>query len=146
MAVATEQRRLAAGSWFSRPGVREGLVGWLFASPWIIGFIVFTFGPMLFALYASFTDYNITTPPDWVGTRNYESLMRDDRFYTGLGNTIWMVIVKVPIVVVAALVIAMLLTLTCLARGHSARSFTCPTCCRARQRSICGFGYCHLPA
>jgi multiple sugar transport system permease protein len=66
---------------------------------------------MLFALYASFTDYRITRPPNWVGTDNYTSLFRDDRFYISMSNTLWMVAVKVPIVIVAALVIAMLLNI-----------------------------------
>ena len=113
MALATQRRGLAtpAPKWTLGPKVREGINGWLFALPWILGFIVFTLGPMLFALYASFTRYNITTPPRWIGLDNYTSLLRDDRFYTGLGNTIWMVIVKVPLVIVAALVIAMLLNI-----------------------------------
>lgn len=94
-----------------RSGVREGISGWLFASPWIIGFLVFTLGPMLFALYASFTDYKITRPPEWIGTDNYTSLFHDDRFFTGLGNTIWMVVVKVPIVIFISLVVALLLNM-----------------------------------
>src|SRR5438067_2357922 len=93
------------------PAVREGITGWLFAMPWILGFIVFTFGPMLFAAYASFTKYNITTDPKWVGTDNYVNLFHDDRFYTGLGNTFWIVLVKVPIVIVVSLVVAMLLNI-----------------------------------
>jgi multiple sugar transport system permease protein len=46
-----------------------------------------------------------------VGTENYERLFRDPRFFTGLGNTLWMVVVKVPIVIVLALAIAMLLNI-----------------------------------
>src|SRR3954470_7249956 len=91
------------------PAVREGITGWLFAMPWILGFLVFTFGPMLFAAYTSFTRYNITTPPRWVGTDNYTSLFKDDWFYKGLENTFWIVLVKVPIVIVVSLVIALLL-------------------------------------
>lgn len=44
---------------------------------------------MLFSLYASFTTYNITTPPEWQGLRNYERLFQDPFFYTSLGNTLW---------------------------------------------------------
>jgi multiple sugar transport system permease protein len=91
------------------PVAREGITGWLFALPWIIGFLAFTVGPMLFAAYASFTKYNITTPPQWIGTDNYTNLFKDDWFYKSLGNTIWIVLVKVPLVIVASLFIAMLL-------------------------------------
>ena len=46
---------------------REALAGYAFIIPWIIGFLVFTIGPMLASLYYSFTDYNIVDPPRWVG-------------------------------------------------------------------------------
>jgi multiple sugar transport system permease protein len=91
------------------PAAREGITGWLFALPWIIGFLAFTVGPMLFAAYASFTEYKITTPPKWVGFDNYENLFKDDWFYKGLGNTLWIVAVKVPLVIIVSLAIAMLL-------------------------------------
>lgn len=111
MEVASPRPRQMARSGMLSPKFREGITGWLFALPWIIGFLVFTLGPMLFALYASFTKYNIIKPPVWVGTDNYTTLFHDDRFYTGLGNTIWMVLVKVPIVIVISLGIALLLNM-----------------------------------
>ncbi|MDQ5853722.1 MAG: hypothetical protein M3380_16975, partial [Chloroflexota bacterium] len=79
---------------------QEALTGWLFAMPWILGFIVFTAGPMLFSVYTSFTRYNITSPPQWIGTRNYVNLFNDPNFYISLRNTFWMVIFKTPLVVV----------------------------------------------
>jgi multiple sugar transport system permease protein len=113
MELVRPHTRATAGrwNWALRPAVREGIAGWLFAMPWIMGFIVFTAGPMLFALYASFTRYNITTPPQWIGLNNYIALFHDSRFYTGLGNTAWMVVVKVPIVILASLVLALLLNM-----------------------------------
>lgn len=50
---------------------REAWAGYAFIIPWIIGFLVFTIGPMLSSLYFSFTDYNIVDPPRWVGLDNY---------------------------------------------------------------------------
>jgi len=95
----------------AKPGVREGITGWLFALPWVIGFLLFTLGPMVFSLYASFTQYNITTDPKWVGIDNYQTLFKDDSFYLGLANTFWMVLVKVPLVVVASIALALLLNM-----------------------------------
>ena len=93
-----------------RPAVREGLTGWLFAMPWIIGFILFTAGPMLFSLYTSFTKYNIIASPKWIGLENYENLFTNDPFfYTAMSNTFWMVLVKVPLVIVFSIAIALLL-------------------------------------
>jgi len=50
---------------------REAMAGYAFIVPWIIGFLVFTVGPMLSSLYFSFTDYNIIDAPRWVGLANY---------------------------------------------------------------------------
>jgi multiple sugar transport system permease protein len=111
MTQAIQRREAFVQRRFGRLKTREALVGWLFASPWIIGFLVFTAGPMLFSLYASFTRYNITTAPQWVGVDNYQALWNDERFYRALGNTLWMVVVKIPIVVVVSIAIALLLNM-----------------------------------
>ncbi|RPH61117.1 MAG: sugar ABC transporter permease [Chloroflexi bacterium] len=50
---------------------REAWAGYAFVIPWIIGFMVFTLGPMLASLYFSFTEYDIVNPPKWVGLANY---------------------------------------------------------------------------
>ena len=93
-----------------RPAVREELMGWLFAMPWIVGFLLFTAGPMLFSLYTSFSKYNIIAAPKWIGFANYQNLFSNDPFfYKSLSNTFWMVIVKTPLVMVIAIGLAMLL-------------------------------------
>lgn len=101
---------------FSRPepmsqrAKREAITGWLFAAPWVIGFLIFTVGPMLFSLYASFTDYNLIRAPEWIGLENYEVIFTNDRFFwKAIENTFWMVGVKTPLMLVLALFIAILL-------------------------------------
>ena len=90
----------------------EALTGWLFVTPWIVGFSAFTLGPMLFSLYASFTDYNIIRAPVWTGLANYQKIFLNDQFFwISLQNTFWMVAVKTPIVIVLALFIAVLLNM-----------------------------------
>jgi multiple sugar transport system permease protein len=111
MSVTAERRKVAQPQPFLRPALKEALTGWLFASPWIIGFLVFTAAPMLFSLYVSFANYNITTPPKLVGLANYQQLFRDPFFYKSLSNTFWMVIVKTPIVVVVSIALALLLAM-----------------------------------
>jgi multiple sugar transport system permease protein len=96
---------------FLTPARKEALTGWLFAAPWLIGLLVFTAGPMFFSLYASFTRYNITTAPQWIGVQNYQNLFTDDWFYLALLNTFWMVIVKLPLVTITSIAIAMLLNM-----------------------------------
>jgi multiple sugar transport system permease protein len=93
-----------------RPAIREELMGWLFAMPWILGFLLFTVGPMLFSLYTSFTKYNIIADPRWIGLENYQDIFTNDPFfYKSLSNTFWMVIVKTPLVIMIAISLAMLL-------------------------------------
>lgn len=50
---------------------REELAAYAFVAPWILGFLIFTVGPMLSSLFFSFTDYNIVDAPNWIGLANY---------------------------------------------------------------------------
>lgn len=111
MAEAVQRQTLTYRRQFLRPQTKEALTGWLFASPWIIGFLLFTLGPMVFSLYTSFTDYNIIRAPQWIGLENYSDISRDPRFFKSLYNTFWMVMLKTPIVLVVSIGIALLLAM-----------------------------------
>lgn len=108
--VRGQARPSAAERWLT-PAQREALTGWLFALPWLLGLLIFTAGPMLFSVYTSFTDYNITTTPKWIGLENYRDIFNDPYFYKSLYNTFWMVVVKLPIVTFFGILVAMLLNL-----------------------------------
>jgi ABC-type sugar transport system permease subunit/ABC-type glycerol-3-phosphate transport system substrate-binding protein len=85
--------------------------GWLCASPWIIGFILFTGGPILFAIIVSFCDYDILNPARFVGLANYRWMFtRDPLFWKVLGNTLYMII-GIPLGMALSLAIALLLNL-----------------------------------
>nr|WP_318281137.1 sugar ABC transporter permease [Paenibacillus bovis] len=89
---------------------QEGLAGYVFVLPWIIGFLLFTAGPLLFSLVASFTNYNITSQMDFVGTQNYEKLLFDDQlFWTSLWNTLYYVAFSVPFTTIGAIFLSVLL-------------------------------------
>ncbi len=95
---------------FLTPKRQEALTGYLFALPFIVGFIGLTLGPMLFSLYASFSDYNITSAPEWIGLENYDYILtQDDRFRTSLGNTVYYVLLKTPLIIVISLLLALLM-------------------------------------
>ncbi len=95
---------------FLNPRRREGITGYFFALPFIIGFLTLTLGPMLFSLYASFSDYNITSPPRWIGLDNYDFILtQDGRFRTSLGNTVYYVALKTPVIIIISLALAMLM-------------------------------------
>jgi multiple sugar transport system permease protein len=108
--VALPQSGTARKDPFLTQRRREAITGFLFASPWIFGFLALTIGPMLFSLYASFTEYGITVGPDWVGLKNYDFILNHDpNFRISLGNTIWYVLFKTPSVIVVSLAIAILM-------------------------------------
>ena len=97
---------------------REALHGYLFVSPWIIGFVLFGLGPMVASLWLSMTYYPLLRPPSFVGLENYVTAFREDLFWTSLWNTAYYVFVGVPIGVVGSLVCALLMN-----QGIKARTF-----------------------
>jgi len=89
---------------------REACAGWLFISPWVIGFICLTGGPLLFSLYASFTNYNMTSRMDFIGVDNYVRMFfKDPVFFKALGNTLYYVALSVPCSCICAIFLATLL-------------------------------------
>lgn len=89
---------------------QEGITGWMFVLPWVIGFLTFGLGPMIFSLYVSFTRFDIVNPPKWIGLTNYQFIFQHDpNFPVSLYNTIWLVVIKTPIVMVGSLILALLL-------------------------------------
>lgn len=88
---------------------KEALWFWLFISPWIVGFIIFTLGPILFSFYLSFTTYNISSPPRMVGLLNYRNLMNDSIFWKSLQVSAYYTLLSVPVGIVASLLLALLL-------------------------------------
>ena len=58
------------------PAMRRNLEGWLFASPWILGFILWTLGPMIASLAIAFTEWDLISSPQWVGLANITAMIR----------------------------------------------------------------------
>jgi multiple sugar transport system permease protein len=89
---------------------REAIAGYLFISPWIIGFLVFTLGAMIYSLVISFTHYNLAlnraTP---AGFENYQNLLKDPAVMMSLGNTLFYAVLAVPLEIIFALLLASLL-------------------------------------
>lgn len=89
---------------------REAVWAYIFISPWIIGFFIFTLGPMLASLYYSFTDFNIIDIPVWRGLANYKKLFFDDPlFWHSLKVTIKFAAMALPLNLVIGFLIAVLL-------------------------------------
>ncbi|WP_428927901.1 carbohydrate ABC transporter permease [Marinibacterium sp. SX1] len=90
--------------------LRRNAAGYLFLSPWLIGFFFLALGPILASLYLSFTRYDMVTPPVWDGLGNYQYMFQyDRRFYKALQVTFLFVALSVPLRLAMALGVAMLL-------------------------------------
>src|SRR5690554_2196609 len=88
---------------------RNLATGLFFISPWVIGFVIFTLGPIVLSVYYSFSSYNIFQPPIWIGLDNYHTLLDDPLFYKSLYNTLYYTALSVPGVLVLSLLLALLL-------------------------------------
>lgn len=92
-----------------KKNVKEGIAGYLFLLPWLVGFFGLTLILMIASLYFSFTQYDMLTPAIPVGLKNYESLFADGRFINSLKVTFKYVIVSVPLQLAFALLVALML-------------------------------------
>lgn len=89
---------------------REEIQGYIFILPWIIGFLAFVLGPLLFSLYGSFTNYNVTSRMDFIGFDNYKRMFTGDPlFWTSLYNTLYYVVFMVPLTTAGSILMAVLL-------------------------------------
>jgi multiple sugar transport system permease protein len=89
---------------------RQNILGYLWVSPWILGFIIFTAGPMIASLVLSFTNYRIINVMKWTGLQNYvTALTTDELFWPSLRLTFSYMLVVVPVGLVGSLLLAMLL-------------------------------------
>ena len=89
---------------------REAIEGYLWISPWIIGFVVFSLGPIIASAYLSFTKYKIGGTPEWIGLANYNEAFFNDRlFWPSLARTAYFSLAAVLIGVFLSLLAAILL-------------------------------------
>jgi multiple sugar transport system permease protein len=89
---------------------KESLAGMLFVSPWIIGFLVFTIGPLVASLLISFSRYEILRPPKFIGLTNYMNMASDPLVWQSLYNTFYVTMIGVPLRIFLALVVALFLS------------------------------------
>jgi multiple sugar transport system permease protein len=88
----------------------RNLTGYAFIAPWLVGFFAFTLLPMAASLYFAFTDYDILTPPRWIGGANFRRMfLEDPRYLQAVKVTFFYVAVAVPLRLAFALAVAMLL-------------------------------------
>lgn len=87
----------------------EALAGWLFASPWLLGFLLFTAGPIVASIIFSFCDYDVLHPARYVGWNNYRELGRDPLVWKAVWNVAYLSALGIPLGMAVGLGLAMLL-------------------------------------
>lgn len=86
------------------------LTFYLFISPWLVGFIVFSFFPIVYSFWLSLTSWDIVSEPQYVGFENYKKAFNDDPvFYKSLWVTVYYTFVSLPLQLICGFVIALLL-------------------------------------
>lgn len=105
----------------------ENLVGYAFLTPWLLGVVGLTAGPMLASLYLSFTDFNLFDAPRWIGFDNFAAMFGDARFQQSVGVTIAYVLIGTPLKLAAALGVAVLLNRSSRAQSIYRAAFYLPS-------------------
>jgi ABC-type sugar transport system permease subunit len=112
-ALAQRQRADAAPTASAGRGWRwrDDLIGWAFAAPFVILFLVFLAFPIVASFGLSFTSFGLRDLENpigatFVGLQNYVDLMSDPTFWTSLLNTVYFVVVGVPLTLILGLLIA----------------------------------------
>ncbi len=79
-------------------GIRRGetIAGYLFLAPNFIGFIIFLLFPICFAFYIMLTDWSLSKQPEFIGLKNFETMVNDRLFWKSLGNSFYYTFVAVP--------------------------------------------------
>lgn len=91
---------------------RQKVWGLVFLSPWIIGFLLFTFVPMISSLALSFTDYDLLKPNEihFTGLANYDRLLHDPQVLASTQTTLRFAVIALPVAVAVPILMAALLT------------------------------------
>jgi len=86
--------------------MKRKLTPYIFLSPILIGMLVLSVGPILVSFIASFTQWDIVSPPQWIGAGNYKEIVSSDLFWQVLRNTFYYVALAVPLTIVLSLFLA----------------------------------------
>lgn len=84
-------------------------MGYIFISPWLIGFFIFTFLPIIVSFWLAFTSYDILSSPRWIGLANFQQMWTDRRYWNAVRTTFLYVFTSVPLRLIFALGVAMLM-------------------------------------
>ena len=90
---------------------KEQRAAYLFLSPWLIGLVGFWLIPIVASLLLSFSEYDIITPPQWLGLDNYRELFDDRTFWVSIRVTLKYMVLSVPLYIITGLLLSLVLNL-----------------------------------
>jgi multiple sugar transport system permease protein len=90
---------------------KEQRAAYLFLSPWLFGLAAFWIIPIIASLALSLSEYNIITPPSFIGLENYRDMLADRTFWVSIRVTLKFMILSVPLYLVCGLLLSLLLNL-----------------------------------
>ncbi len=88
---------------------QDAIWGYVFLSPWLLGLLLFTGGPIVVSLGLAFCDWDLITPAKFIGLGNFVKMFSDARFLNSMYNTFYYTIFSVPLGVVGSVMIALLM-------------------------------------
>jgi multiple sugar transport system permease protein len=88
---------------------REAVDGYLFIAPWLAGFLLWIAGPMVASIVLALMQWDLFSPPRWVGLANFQRLASDNLVGISLWNTVYYTFISVPLRMTVALLTALLL-------------------------------------
>jgi len=106
------------GRWRVIEAVRKSdRFGFLFSLPYVIFFLAFVAYPLIFSFVLIFHRWNIVTPMEWIGLKNFERLFHDPLFGKAITNTLTFLLIHIPLQIIIALLLALLLNSKVKMRG-----------------------------
>ncbi len=88
---------------------KEAREGYLFILPWLVGFLIFTLGPLVASIFLSHSNWDIFSAPEFIGMANYAKMFGDPLFKKSLWNTFYYTIFSIPLGMAGGLALALLL-------------------------------------
>lgn len=102
---------------FDSPRHRSQKTGYWFILPYAVFFGAFVAYPLVFSFILLFHRWNVVTPMEWIGLKNFERLLSDPLFFKAIVNTLKFLLIHIPLQMIVALGIAVLLNSRLKLRG-----------------------------
>ena len=123
---------------------KQAIEGYLCILPWLIGFVCFTLGPMIFSLYISFFHWSVLGTPRFAGLDNYVNALSggDPRFWLSWARTWTYALLFIPAAMAISLLLASMLNQKLKGTVIFRTLFFLPTLSRSSPRRCSGAGCC----